>query len=109
QSIANSDYRSHPTRARRALVPVLLLLSDMISITASVFAASITNSNQLAMPCLLSGLLIIWFFQQRHYTARRNHWMEVKHILTGVATMALITGWAYLALKTQVLGEVRFW
>ena len=63
------------------------------------------------MVAFLSCLLTAWFAHQKHYTARRGRWTELKHILIGIAFMALIDGWAHYALKMQAsrLWQVQLW
>jgi Undecaprenyl-phosphate galactose phosphotransferase WbaP len=119
------------SRALRTAVPVLLVLSDLTSLVAAFLASiGVTEiiqtrlfarapaafltpffADRLAIVAFLSCLLIAWFAQKKHYTARRGRWTEVRHILAGIAFIALIDGWAHFALKMQAsrLWQAQLW
>ena len=99
----------HRRGTNRAALSVLLFSIDLALLASAGFAASLSDPDQLAMPGLLSSLLIIWFLQQRHYTVRRSCWTAVKQIMTGIAVMAVITGWAYLFFRPQAMWEALYW
>ena len=129
--IAIPDRRSPLARAVRPMVPLLLLLSDLGALSAAFLASTAVTGiiqtrwleraseevfapflvDRVAMVAFLACLLTAWFAHQKHYTARRGRWTELKHILVGIALMALIDGWAHYALKMQAsrLWQVQLW
>jgi undecaprenyl-phosphate galactose phosphotransferase len=129
--VAIPGYGAAASRYPFLSVPLVLLASDLTSLLAA-FIASIAVTETLQMrlfgrapaefyaPFLsdrmtivvfLSFLLTSWFAHKKHYTGRRGHWTEVKHILLGVTAIALIDGWMHFALKIQTsrLWQGQLW
>jgi Undecaprenyl-phosphate galactose phosphotransferase WbaP len=130
RSVVIPRYRS--TASRSVLLPIsFLLLSDWASLLAAfITSTAVTEmiqtrlferapaefyapflADRMAIVAFLSCLLTAWFAYKKHYTGRRGHWTELKHVLLGVAVIALIDGWVHFALKMQAsrLWQVQLW
>jgi len=129
--VAIPGYRAAVARSVILPISLLLLLSDLASLLAAFIASTAVTeaiqtrlldrvaaefyapflADRMAIVAFLSCLLTAWFAYKKHYTGRRGHWTEVKHILLGVAVIALIDGWAHFALKMQAsrLWQAQLW
>jgi Undecaprenyl-phosphate galactose phosphotransferase WbaP len=125
------NYRGAAGRSFLLPVSFLLILSDLISLLAAFFASTAVTgliqtrlfdrapaevigpflTQRVAIVAFLSCPLMGWFAYKKHYTGRRGHWTEVKHILLGVLAIALVDGWVHFALKMQAsrLWQGQLW